>query len=415
MMPAQPAYLWLLLEARSGAEALVPYGPKRSRLSIEGIAVTMNPDSAQGSELPDSQGHREQLAQLIGEDRDAILEAYARALSERQNPLSGEPRGFSQAMEHCSQIISDVIASALSGYVRIDDSYKLLAWTIGESRAESGIRPEDSMHAAVALFEATVSILARHVSEDPEIFPSFVTAILALNESLSKRVREGTLAYTSYLLDHIHQEHAHERRRIARDLHDRLGERLSVAFRQLELQEMAQEHDAAAAASRSVLVKEALSDAMRGLHTMIFDLRQDPVANLEKALTQYIESVAANARVQLRVSGHESWASPMVIDETFLITREAIRNALTHSSPSTVRIMISLTPNQLRALIDDDGHGFAVTEGPASPLTGNGLVSMRERAALLGGWLTITSAVGHGTRVELVVPLSEHRGLARGV
>lgn len=368
----------------------------------------MNPDSSQGSEPPTGHSSHERLAALMKADRDAILAAYAQALTERQSPLTGDPRTLGEALEHYSEIISDVITSVHNGRVSIDDGYKMLAWTIGESRAQSQISPEDSVNAALVLFETQVSFLANHVSKDTDLLPGLIVAVLALNESLNKRLREGTLGYTSYLLEHIHQEHVHERRRIARDLHDRLGERLSVAFRQLELEEMAREHDAAAATSRLPFVKEVVSDAMRELRSMISGLRQDPATNLEKALTQYIESVGPDAHMQLRVSGDDSWVPPAVVDETFLIIREAMRNALLHGAPDSVRIMVSMSPHQLRALIDDDGRGFALAEQPS--LAGNGLASMRERAALLGGWLTVTSVEGKGTRVELAVPLSEHRG-----
>jgi signal transduction histidine kinase len=109
------------------------------------------------------------------------------------------------------------------------------------------------------------------------------------------------------------------------------------------------------------------------------------------------------------VSGDERWAPLPVIDEAFLIIREAIRNALAHGSPRLVVIGIALAPHDLLARVEDDGIGFAA--GPArDPRTaGTGLVSMRERAAVLGGRLRIASTPGQGTVVELLVPLPGHR------
>jgi signal transduction histidine kinase len=133
------------------------------------------------------------------------------------------------------------------------------------------------------------------------------------------------------------------------------------------------------------------------------------VRNLEKALIQYIDSAAGEgtvpADVRLRVSGDETWASPAVIGEAFLILREAIRNALRHAAPRLVLIGVAVAPHELYAWVEDDGRGFVLGSHAASVPADNGLTSMRERVALLGGRLTIVSVPGRGTLVELLVPL----------
>src|SRR5256885_47079 len=62
--------------------------------------------------------------------------------------------------------------------------------------------------------------------------------------------------------------------------------------------------------------------------------------------------------VRLRGNGDQSWAAGTVIDETFMIIREALRNAITHGAPRQVLIRVDLAPHELRARIDDDGRGF---------------------------------------------------------
>jgi signal transduction histidine kinase len=212
------------------------------------------------------------------------------------------------------------------------------------------------------------------------------------------------------LFELVQDEHLRERRRIARDLHDRLGERLSVALRQLELLEIAPGEGLPGATPRSVIAREALVDAMQRLRAVISDLRQDPVINLEMALSQYIDSAGSSAEARLRVSGDQAWVPPAVSDEAFLIIREAIRNALTHGAAKVLLVTISLAPHELRASVEDNGTGFALATGTWSSPAGNGIASMNERAELLGGRLTITSVTGEGTRVELVVPLPGRSG-----
>ena len=113
--------------------------------------------------------------------------------------------------------------------------------------------------------------------------------------------------------------------------------------------------------------------------------------------------------VRLRVSGDESWASPAVVDEVFLILREAIRNAVRHGLPQRLLIGVALTPQELHAWVEDDGRGFVFTGWGEQVFGGVGLASMQERAALIEGRITIDSAPGQGTHVELSVPLPGRR------
>jgi signal transduction histidine kinase len=119
--------------------------------------------------------------------------------------------------------------------------------------------------------------------------------------------------------------------------------------------------------------------------------------------------VCADADVRLHVSGDEAWAPPAVLDEVFLILREALRNALTHAAPQLVLIGVEICARELTAWVMDDGRGFSP---PAATQTasGSGLASMRERAALVGGRLVVSSMPGHGTRVELHVPIPDPDG-----
>jgi signal transduction histidine kinase len=186
---------------------------------------------------------------------------------------------------------------------------------------------------------------------------------------------------------------------------------MSVALRQLELHELTSNTDPLTPNPRAPMAKDAIAEAMRRLRVVTSDLRQESVRSLERALIQYIDAAAGDfdADVRLRVSGDETWASPTIIDQAFLIIREAIRNALRHGTARMVLIGVALAPHELRAWVEDDGCGFV--PGPCrNPVSaGTGLISMRERAALISGRLTVSSIPGQGTHVELLVPLPGHR------
>jgi signal transduction histidine kinase len=152
-----------------------------------------------------------------------------------------------------------------------------------------------------------------------------------------------------------------------------------------------------------------ITETMRRLRVVTPDPCQEAARSLESSLVMYLDSVSSEADVRLRVSGSEDWAAPAIISEAFLILREAIRNALTHASPRTLLIDVILAPHELHAWVEDDGCGFLAADAPA----GIGLSSMRERATLLHGRLTLASTPGQGTQLELLIPLPGTRDARR--
>ena len=97
-----------------------------------------------------------------------------------------------------------------------------------------------------------------------------------------------------------------------------------------------------------------------------------------------------------------------MLDEVFLILCEALRNALTHGAPQLVLIGVEVSEKELSAWVIDDGCGFTPALATVGTASGSGLASMRERAALLGGRVVVSSMPGHGTRVQLHLPLPDH-------
>ncbi|MFB9879233.1 sensor histidine kinase [Planobispora siamensis] len=231
-----------------------------------------------------------------------------------------------------------------------------------------------------------------------------VLAVAGLEESLSRRVRESADGYHSFLLNLVHEAQEEERRRIARELHDRIGHGLSVAHQQLALSEAYRASDSARASAKIGMVQQAIQETMENLRQLTSELHpRTPVKSLEKSLMGFLEEVEDDeVSVALDVSGDESWAEPWVREEAFLIVREGVRNALSHGSPPMVLIRVNIAPHELSASVLDNGRGF----DPAAPCGhGVGMTSMRERAELLGGRVVVTSEVGQGCLVELFIPL----------
>ncbi|HEY6495210.1 MAG TPA: ATP-binding protein [Trebonia sp.] len=232
-----------------------------------------------------------------------------------------------------------------------------------------------------------------------------MSTLSGLNKWVGRQIRgdadDGLARYENRVIE----ARLDERRRIARELHDRLGEVLTVGLRQLDLDEIMGPE---IPEGQSAIAREVLVEAMRRLRLVTSGLRDEPVTSFEKALVDFLNRVCADADIHLVVLGDETWATAEVIDEAFLITREALRNALTHGAPQSVVVGIEVTRRELRAWVDDDGTGFVCGDDATSPAAGTGLATMRERAALLGGTVAITSRPGRGTSVELNVPLPGH-------
>jgi signal transduction histidine kinase len=346
---------------------------------------------------------QKRFAALIEAERAAILASYAERLEAMFGGVA-EPSTRGPAMAEAAEIIADVMVSVRGG-APVEDHYAMFAQAACQDGRDSQGDPADLLIETTAFSDIVVCALAGHVKDDPGLLPSFVIAVRALNESISRRMRRAVRAYTGKLLERVEQARVDERRRIARDLHDKLGEGMSAALRQLELHEIASEHGTLTPRPRVAMAKQAITEGMRRLRVVTSDLRQEPVKSLERALVQYVDSVAADANVRLRVSGDETWVPPTFVEETFFILQEAFRNAIRHGNSQMVLIGVACAPHQLHAWVEDDGCGFVPAQHAEPTGTSTGLASMRERACLLGGRLTIAAAPAQGTHVELVVPL----------
>jgi signal transduction histidine kinase len=190
-----------------------------------------------------------------------------------------------------------------------------------------------------------------------------------------------------------------ERARLARELHDAVAQKL-FSLRLTAAAALAAKDPAPELERVQTLAKEALAE----LREVIFELRPAELAGdgLAESLRKHVQvldrvwGAGRGRRTAVRFEGEEIALAPDVEAEVFRIAQEALYNALRHGEPREVTVR--LTPGALE--IRDDGGGF---DPEADARDGLGLASMRERAASVGGALTIESS-GAGTVVRLEVP-----------
>jgi signal transduction histidine kinase len=330
-----------------------------------------------------------------------MLADYDELLRANYKPLIANRSAYSQVLAHAEEVLDEVIDALSRGREIPDEAPRLLARSIGESRAAHGVHPVESLRAAADLFEIIMRTAATCVIGEAE---SLALAAVALNQSMSLRIGEAVRSYYGFLLDRLHQAQTDERRHLARDLHDRVSADVSIAYRQLELCQMLQAKDPVAADQRAQAAQRQVVKAMADIRQLTADLRPgEQVQSLEKDLRSFLESAGSeNVATEVIVNGNEAWLAPESRDDAFLAIREAVRNALRHSRARAILVRIDIAPHELRATIDDDGIGF--DSAARSEAGGQGIASMTERVTLLSGTIRLSSVVGKGTKVEIHIP-----------
>ncbi len=204
------------------------------------------------------------------------------------------------------------------------------------------------------------------------------------------------------------QERVNERTRIARELHDTVLQGLASVSLQLEVVDRQLPGD-----STAKPLMQRISQMMRqvmdeGRHTVRgLRLRHSEEENLERALTQISNDLAAPRKVkyQVVVEGTPRSLRALVREEIYRIGGEALANAFRHAGASAVETVLEYGRDHFRLLVRDDGQGIDPQVVTGGGREGHfGLSGLRERAAKVGARLKVRTAPGAGTEIDLLVP-----------
>jgi two-component system sensor histidine kinase UhpB len=193
-----------------------------------------------------------------------------------------------------------------------------------------------------------------------------------------------------------------ERSRVARELHDEIGQTLTAVIIQAE---RAAESDPALAARELGRVADAVRDSLDEVRRIARELRPEALDDLGliNALIALCSRVdeQGGPRVRRTLEGKLPPLSPEVELVIYRVAQESLTNALRHARAGVVTVSLATTADAVTLSIEDDGDGM-----PGKPPTGTaGISGMRERALLVGGRLSIESQPGRGTEVRLIVRL----------
>jgi PAS domain S-box-containing protein len=197
-----------------------------------------------------------------------------------------------------------------------------------------------------------------------------------------------------------------ERRRLARELHDELGQVLTAVSLNLQ----AAKADAAPAAlPRLEEAAQTVQLAIGQVRDLSLDLRPPmlDLLGLESALRWYAERQGVRAGFSVRLAGGlEGRLPPDVETALFRVAQEALTNVARHALARRVEVEVRRHDGRVRMLLRDDGVGFDPDSTRVRADRGGsfGLLGMQERVQLLGGRLDLTSAPGQGTSLCVEVP-----------
>lgn len=195
-----------------------------------------------------------------------------------------------------------------------------------------------------------------------------------------------------------------ERKLIAQELHDQIGQSLLALL--VDMKAADRKH--VSGDTRHVhlgQIEDIITEVRqvsKGMHPSILD-----DYGLDTALKNYAKEASIRHKVRIDYEAtrpHAFGRLPEPVEVAlYRVAQEAISNALRHGHPEHVSVVLLISPDSAMLLVEDDGKGF--DPGKTAPEAGIGLLSMKERVSLLGGELDIVSEAGVGATVRARIPL----------
>ena len=221
----------------------------------------------------------------------------------------------------------------------------------------------------------------------------FVVVITKKYNSIKQQIKQQQL-----INETAFETEQTERKRIARDLHDSVGQKLSVVKMQLSLKD-------SDIKSATKLLDEAIHDVRGVSHNLMpVDLEKGLLVAIEELVHQ-INFTSQTTQVILSISSNISTIifSKQVELYTYRIIQEVMSNALKYSNAKNININMDCDKNILKLVLSDDGVGFNIEE--QSKIEGIGLKNIRTRIEQLKGTVQISSQQNKGTLYNITIPL----------
>lgn len=300
------------------------------------------------------------------------------------------------AGEMCGVTLADLVGSAGAQQVAAQCAAAAVS---GYARGDYPVRLRDGRE---IWLEGTCAALDAIRGGEPVVY-------LSMHDVTQQRIRHEELrSFTAHVL----RAQEEERRRIAHELHDETLQGLIVLCRRLDAVEESAQLLPARTLTAIHSARESTEELVDLLRNFTRDLRPPAlddlgvVATVERLLSDL--GVRSGIDWDLEVKGTPRRLPPEPELGIFRIAQESVRNVERHALARSVQVLFQFEQKRLELTIRDDGQGFDpsdVGRSGRSGRSGLGLIGMQERAALLGGLLSIHSTAGMGTTVSLLMEI----------
>ena len=225
-----------------------------------------------------------------------------------------------------------------------------------------------------------------------------------LNETLESRVRAQTRDLRR-LTDHLEKAREDERSRVARELHDQLGQELTALNLTLALTQQRYLRDPGCIKGNLAELEALLARTRMSTRNLVTELRPQLLdeLGLEAGLEWLIRHTEQLAPVRCRLVAHELAKLPADVSTVaFRIVQEALTNVVRHARATEAEVALGVRGGALELAVSDDGIGLPLEPPPS----GFGLIGIRERVATRRGRLELRARPGGGTVLSVTLPLT---------
>ncbi len=246
-----------------------------------------------------------------------------------------------------------------------------------------------------------------HLMEDGKPFYTVILRDIT-DRKQAQRDLETSREYLRNLYEGLQTIREEERKRIARELHDDLGQTLGAIRIDLTLLKNALPSDSPKLAKNAEEIDSLLLSAILSVRRLSSDLRPRPLDDLGlvPALQMLAEEFSQRHKIAcfIEATPDDLPLPDRIASPLFRMVQESLNNVVKHADATKVEIKIGVSGNFLSLQIADNGKGLVVSDAKKSDSFG--LIGMRERAWAMGGIFNIASEPNQGTTVDITVPVT---------
>jgi signal transduction histidine kinase len=337
---------------------------------------------------------------------DRVLSEYAQALRDTDSPLISGREIWRESERQAREILGEFFGSldgsdppgAAAGP---PPSSPAPAAPPADHRAGAG----ESVRAYRLLTECVLDLLPELLDHLPadQALSRHATAVRTLFRSVADRVDAALAGGGPPLAQETGRAGASQRRRLAGDIHDRIGSSLSLALRCLEMYEL-EEGRPSSQTQRLKDAAAAIQDAFTFSREVVSGLRSPECgSDIGAQLAKYAATMSSSvSEVRVQVNGNTGQLPAGQREDLFLAVRECLRNAVAHANATRISAVLDISPNTVEVTVEDNGVGI----DPVILRNAEKLQALKDRVSRVRGKIFLPGKPGGGTIVHIHAPIA---------